>query len=115
MNCFTLLSHRFGSGYTLQAKVNPLLAGQETPPQTTPKSSAGSPLLPLETEDPVVNRGTSSGTFSQGSADRVTASAAGGGGGLSGGLQEMDTNALKYFIDQSFPGAVLMEEHQVNM
>ena len=96
--------------------MNPLLAGQETPPQTTPKSSTGSPLLPLETEDPVVNRGTSSGTFSQGSADRATASAAGGsGGGLSGGLQEMDTNALKYFIDQSFPGAVLMEEHQVNM
>lgn len=92
--------------------MNPPLAGQETPPQTTSKSSAGSPLLPLETKDPVVNRGTSSGTFSQGSADRTTASAAAGGGG---GLQEIDTNALKYFIDQSFPGAVLMEEHQVNM
>ena len=93
---------RFGSGYTLQAKVNPALAGQETP-DSTPKSSSGSPLPPLETNDPGVNRGTSSsGAFPQ-----VGAAGVGGGG------DQVDTGGFKYFVEQKFPGAVLMEEHQV--
>ena len=99
--------HRFGAGYTLQAKVNPLLAGLETP-ENTPKSSSASPLPPLETAAPEVNRGTSSSsTFSQES----------GGGGVGvggrGGGEDLDTTALKHFLEQSFPGAALMEEHQV--
>ena len=93
---------RFGSGYTLQAKVNPALAGQETP-DSTPKSSSGSPLPPLETNDPGVNRGaSSSGAFPQV-----------GAAGVGGGEDQVDTGGFKYFVEQKFPGAVLMEEHQV--
>ncbi|CAI8011243.1 Phospholipid-transporting ATPase ABCA1 [Geodia barretti] len=42
------LKSKFGSGYTLQAKVNLLLA--------TPKPSSDSPLPPLETADPLVGQ-----------------------------------------------------------
>ena len=77
-------------------------------PQSSPKPSSDSPLPPLETADPLVNRDTnSSGSFSQGPVGGAAAVAAVGGGG------EMDTTALKYFIEQKFPEALLMEEHQV--
>ena len=97
------------------------MAGLETsaPQSTTTKALSGSPLPPLETADPVVNRDTNSETYTNsgtystgGAAEPPPAAGAGGGGGVRGG-EEMDTNALKYFIQQNFPGAVLMEEHQV--
>ena len=81
--------HRFGSGYTLQAKVNPAMAGDPTSPP---------PYSSLTTAPP----GQPTGPHMQ--------------SGVVGGAQEgiIDATPLKLFIEQSFQGAVLLEEHQVH-
>ena len=87
-------------------KVNPQLAGMETS-ESTPKSlsrGSPSPLTPLETTAPaVVTRGQLG--------PAVVRKGEGDGGGAT--AAEIDTASLKNFIGQKFPGAVLMEEHQV--
>ena len=89
---------RFGSGYTLQAKINP-------DGISTPDTPSVSPLLPIETSTSVAN---SSKDKLASHGPSVAAAVRGGGDGA-----VVDTSALKSFIEESFQGAMLMEEHQV--
>ena len=95
---------RFGSGYTLQAKINPLDAGINNP-DTTPKTSL-SPLLPVETSTQQVSTNETEVVHHT---DRIAATGRGETYGAG-----VDTRALKSFIEESFQGALLMEEHQVS-
>ena len=94
------MAFRFGSGYTLQAKINPLTNGIVTP-ETTNKPSTGSLLPNLETT-PLTNSKEASVAISY----HADTSAVVQG-------STADTTGLKNFIEQSFQGARLMEEHQV--
>ena len=97
---FKLLCNRFGAGYTLQAKVGQLSEAANTP-HVTPQSSAGSLLstLPNKMPGPESNDDRTPPLLQQQnmSAFPIT----------------VDTTALKWFIEQSFDSARLMEEHQV--
>ena len=85
---------RYGSGYTLQAKINSAIVA----PTNIPNPTSESPLPALEAETSVAApHNVPPKTVAVGSAQGVV----------------IDTTGLKYFIEQSFPGARLVEEHQV--
>ena len=92
---------RYGSGYTLQAKINPAMVT----PANIPNPTSEPPLHPLQTEPPLVNEEAHVDAPYNDPARTEAVSRAHG--------VVIDTTGLKYFIEQSFQGARLVEEHQV--
>ncbi len=90
-------SFRFGSGFTLQAKVK--LSAPTEPeviPQSPKTSSFRRPVSPLR-------------SLGSSSPDSLTVTPLGGGGTFN----PYDTTSLHIFIREAFHEAVLLEEHQV--
>ena len=88
---------RYGSGYTLQAKINPAVV---TPDNILRES----PLFPVANEPPAVSKRPNVATSHNEQSEVAP---------LSRADVMVDTTGLKHFIEQSFHGARLVEEHQV--
>ena len=94
---YTPVCVRYGSGYTLQAKIYPAMMRREN----IPSSSRDSSSLPLESEQQAVSERPSVGATYRNPSGTVAVS------------RTQGTTDLKHFIEQSFYGARLVEQHQV--
>ena len=105
---FSTPSYRYGSGFTLQAKVK-----LGAPPPSLSKETSRFSLRRQGSRDggvPPSPRTPSRTPISPGPPDVSLH-----GGGFATSFNAFDTTSLHIFVREAFPGATVLEEHQVGM